>query len=100
MSKATYVDDLVKAYEVERLANQNRTRSPYKNMHKDRWIEVCSAYNRKKIAKGKRSVGKSNKRRFRLTALGLVRAIQECGAWAKICRDNRAYSAKQREQAA
>lgn len=100
MSKATYVDDLVKAYEAERHANQKRCQASYKNMHKDRWIEVCSAYNRKKIAKGKRSIGKSNKRRFRLTALGLARAIQECGAWAKICRDNRAYLAKQREQAA
>jgi hypothetical protein len=100
MSKATYVDDLVKAYEAERLANQNRTRSPYKNMHKDRWIEVCSAYNRRAIAKGKRGVGKSNKRRFRLTSLGLARAIQDCSSWTKICRDNRAYLAKQREQAA
>lgn len=100
MSKATYVDDLVKAYEAERLANQNRTRSPYKNMHKDRWIEVCSARNRKVIGTARRGIGKSNKRGFRLTALGLARGIQECNAWAKICRDNRAYLAKQREQAA
>lgn len=100
MSKATYVNDLVKAYETERLANQKRTHAPYGNMHKDRWIEVCSARNRKTIARANRSVGKSNKRRCRLTARGLARSIQECNVLAKICRDNRAYLAKQREQAA
>lgn len=100
MSKATYVDDLVKAYEAERLAIQKRCQSPYKNMHKDRWIEVCAARNRNVISKGRRSIGKSNKRGFRMTALGLALGIQEGCAWAKICRDNRAYLARQREQAA
>ncbi|MGB3254382.1 hypothetical protein [Buttiauxella gaviniae] len=100
MSKATYVDDLVKAYEAERLANQSRTRSPYKNMHKDRWTEVCNAYNRKTIGRAKRSVGKSNKRGCRLTARGLARSIVECNSWAAICRANRAFYVKQREQVA
>ena len=100
MSKATYVDDLVKAYEAERHANQKRCQAPYKNMHKDRWVEVCSAYNRKTIARSKRSVGKSNKRGCRLTARGLACSIDECNSWAAICRSNRAFYVKQREQVA
>lgn len=94
MSKVTFLDDLHKAYVAELTVRRERTHAPYKNMHKDRWIEVCNTHNRKMIRSNRRSVGKSNKLGVRRTAKGMCGFLMEINMWATICRNNRAIAAK------
>lgn len=94
MSKVTYISDLHDAYIAELAVRRERTQAPYKNMHKDRWIEVCNAHNRNKIRSGRRSVGKSNKLGIRRTAKGMCGFLMEINMWAMICRTNRSIAAK------
>lgn len=94
MSKVTYLNDLHDAYSAELSVRRERTHAPYKNKHKDRWIEVCNAHNRNSIRSGRRSVGKSNKLGTRRTAKGMCGFLMEMNVLAMICRNNRAIAAK------
>ncbi|OKP30174.1 hypothetical protein [Serratia fonticola] len=94
MSKVTFLDDLNKAYMAELTVRRKRACAPYKNMHKDRWTEVCNTHNRKMIRSNRRSVGKSNKLGVRRTAKGMCGFLMEINMWAMICRNNRAIAAK------
>ncbi|OCJ30613.1 hypothetical protein [Serratia sp. 14-2641] len=85
MSKATYLNDLTRAYERERNVKWQAANSPYKHMPKKRWQEVVEAYNRKQIRKCRRSVGKSNKLGVRRTALGMVRWLNHLESIAATC---------------
>ncbi len=97
MSKVTFLDDLHKAYVAELTVRRERACAPYKNMHKDRWLEVCSAHNRKRILKARRSIGKSNKIGGRRTAKVMCSFLIELNMWSQICRSNREWLAKNRE---
>lgn len=97
MSKVTYLDALEKAHRIEQASRQLKAWAPYKNMSKDRWIEVCNAHNRKAQRKARRSVGKSNKVGIRRTAKGMCGFLNELNMLAQICRRNRQWLAKNRE---
>lgn len=89
MSKVTFLNDLHTAYKNEILAKQERCNSPYKNMPKERWFEVCEAHNRRVKRQCHRSVGKSNKLGVRRTARGMAGFLREIQMWSEICRNNR-----------
>jgi len=98
MSKATYLDALEKAHRMEQASRQLMAWAPYKNRGKDRWIEVCNAYNRKARRKSRRSVGKANKLGIRLTGKGMCGFLSERDMFAQISRGNREWLAKNREE--
>lgn len=86
MSKSTTINELSKAYAIQREALIRSARSVYKD--KERWLEVVRAQNRRVRRKWRRSVGKSNKLGFRATASGRVAAMNEVDMWALIVRRN------------
>lgn len=94
MAKATYLNDLLKAYRAEQSVRWVRTNSPYKNMSKSRWLDVMNAYNRKVLRKQRRSVGKSNKYGVRLTASSMALSIREMNMLAAVRRTLRADRGK------
>ncbi|HFD7120000.1 TPA: hypothetical protein ACF3P8_002617 [Serratia marcescens] len=89
MSKATYLKDLNHAHFIESSSRSKKARAPYKNMDKDRWVEVCNAHNRKVLRKAKRAVGKANKNGCRRTAMGLRGFLNELNMWAQFTNVNR-----------
>lgn len=101
MAKFTNVHDLLSAY-------QKQTRKvPAKGVYasKQRRDEVQAAHTRQVIRKRRRSVGKSNKFGFRVTAEMRVGMICEMNFLALVCRTNRqqmikdqSASTKTREQ--
>lgn len=98
MAKATYLNDLLKAYEAERTAFRMKTFSTYKNKSQDRWGEITIAHNRKLIRRCRRSVGKSNKLGVRRTVLGRAKALHDINVMSHVCRGNRAYLAAQEQK--
>ncbi len=98
MAKATYLKDLIKAYETERIAFRMKTFSTYKNKSPSRWKEVAESHNRKVVRRCRRSVGNSNKLRVRKTALGLARALREINMLAQVFRGNRVRHAAQEQK--
>ncbi|WP_262120750.1 hypothetical protein [Serratia ficaria] len=89
MSKKTYIEDLNHSYRKELQTRRLRTFSPYKDRGNDRWLEVCSAYNRNQTRKARRSIGKSNKIGGRKTGKGMCGFLLELKMWAQITRNNR-----------
>lgn len=85
MAKFTNVHDLLAAYQ-----KQGR-KIPAKGVYasKQRRDEVQAAHTRKVMRKRWRSVGKSNKFGFRVTAEMRVAMICEMNFWALVCRSNR-----------
>lgn len=90
MAKATYLNDLIKAYRTEQNIRWVRANAPYKNMSKSRWVEVMNARNRKVLREQRRAVGKSNKYRHRLTASSMAFGIYEANNLAALLRVVRA----------
>lgn len=89
MSKATYLQDLTRAYIREYKAKWKRTNAPYRNKDEDRWLEVMNSTNRKTIRRCRRSAGKSNKLGVKRTPMGMVRNLNYRDAMHQICRTNR-----------
>lgn len=85
MAKSTDVHDLLTAYQ------KQARKIPAKGVYasKQRQVEVQAAHTRKVLRKRRRSVGKSNKFGFRLTAEMRVAMICEMNFIASFCRSNR-----------
>ncbi|EMG3895333.1 TPA: hypothetical protein ACN7P9_002961 [Klebsiella pneumoniae] len=85
MSKSTDVHDLLTAYQ------KHAQKIPAKGVYasKQRRDEVQAAHSRKVFRQRRRSVGKSNKFGFRLTAELRVAMICDMNFWALVCRSNR-----------
>ncbi len=85
MAKSSDVHDLLTAYQ------KQARKIPAKGVYasKQRQVEVQAAHTRKVLRKRRRSVGKSNKFGFRLTAEMRVALICEMNFWALVCRTNR-----------
>lgn len=85
MAKSTDVHDLLTAYQ------KQARKIPAKGVYasRRRQIEVQAAHERKVMRKRRRSVGKSNKLGFRLTAEIRVALICDMNFWALVCRSNR-----------
>ncbi|MEG7662059.1 hypothetical protein [Hafnia paralvei] len=85
MAKSTDVHDLLTAYQ------KQARKIPAKGVYasRRRQIEVQAAHARKVMRKRHRSVGKSNKLGFRLTAEIRVALICDMNFWALVCRSNR-----------
>ena len=85
MAKFTDVHDLLTAYQ------KQARKIPAKGVYasRRRQIEVQAAHARKVMRKRRRSVGKSNKLGFRLTAEIRVALICDMNFWALVCRSNR-----------
>lgn len=90
MSKATYLHDLTRAYEISSKSRHKKLFDQYKNLGRERWLEVIDHANRQLLRKLKRSVGKANRNNCRLTPLGWVRRLNYADSLASICRRNRA----------
>lgn len=84
-SKLSDVHDLLSAYQKQ--ARKIPPKGVYASRH--RQVEVNSAHIRKLMRKRRRSVGKSNKLGYRLTAEMRVAMICDMNFWALICRSNR-----------
>ncbi|MDU6923636.1 hypothetical protein [Franconibacter helveticus] len=85
MAKFTDVHDLLSAYQKQ--ARKIPPKGVYASRH--RQIEVNAAHVRKLMRKRRRSVGKSNKLGYRLTAEMRVALICDMNFWALVCRSNR-----------
>ncbi|WP_439412144.1 hypothetical protein [Enterobacter ludwigii] len=85
MAKFTDVHDLLTAYQ------KQARKIPPKGVYatKQRRAEVNAAHARKLMRKRRRSVGKSNKLGFRITAEMQVALICDMNFWALVCRSNR-----------
>lgn len=85
MAKSTDVHDLLSAYQ------KQARKIPAKGVYasRRRQIEVQAAHTRKVLRKRRRSVGKSNKFGFRLTAEMRLAMICEMNFIASFCRTNR-----------
>ena len=85
MAKSSDVHDLLSAYQ------KQARKIPAKGVYasRRRQIEVQAAHTRKVLRKRRRSVGKSNKFGFRLTAEMRVAMICEMNFIASFCRTNR-----------
>ena len=85
MAKSSDVHDLLTAYQ------KQARKIPAKGVYasRRRQIEVQAAHARKVMRKRRRSVGKSNKFGFRLTAEMRVAMICEMSFIASFCRSNR-----------
>lgn len=85
MAKSSDVHDLLMAYQ-----KQDR-KVPAKGVYasRQRQIEVQAAHTRKIMRKRQRSVGKSNKLGYRMTAEIRVALICDMNFWALVCRSNR-----------
>ncbi|MGL4030450.1 hypothetical protein ACR3K3_10825 [Hafnia paralvei] len=85
MAKSSDVHDLLTAYQ------KQARKIPAKGVYasRRRQIEVQAAHARKVMRKRRRSVGKSNKLGFRLTAEIRVALICDMNFWALVCRSNR-----------
>lgn len=90
MAKATYLDELLRAYELEWIYRLDKTGSIYKNKNPNKWIAVAAAHKRKAIRRRRRSVGKSNKYGVRLTASSMALALREMNMLAAVRRSIRA----------
>lgn len=90
MAKFTNVHDLLSAYQ------KHARKVPAKgvNASKQRRDEVRAAHTRKVMRKRRRSVGKSNKFGFRVTAEMRVGMICEMNFLALVCRSNLKNAAK------
>lgn len=86
MAKSTDVHDLLTAYQKQ--ARKIPPKGVYASRH--RQVEVNAAHVRKLMRKRRRSVGKSNKLGYRLTAEMRVALICDMNFWALVCRSNRA----------
>ncbi|ABU76262.1 hypothetical protein VEL88_004039 [Cronobacter sakazakii] len=85
MAKFTDVHDLLSAYQKQ--ARKIPPKGIYASRH--RQVEVNAAHVRKLMRKRRRSVGKSNKLGYRLTAEMRVALICDMNFWALVCRSNR-----------
>ncbi len=85
MAKSSDVHDLLSAYQ------KQARKIPPKGIYasRRRQVEVQAAHTRKIMRKRRRSVGKSNKLGFRLTAEMRVALICDMNFWALVCRSNR-----------
>lgn len=85
MAKFTNVHDLLTAYQ------KQARKIPAKGVYasKQRQAEVNAAHARKMQRKRRRSVGKSNKLGFRVTAEVQVALICDMNFWALVRRSNR-----------
>lgn len=85
MAKSSDVHDLLTAYQ------KQARRIPAKGVYasKKRRIEVQAAHERKVMRRRRRSVGRSNKIGYRLTAEMRVAMICDMNFWALVCRSNR-----------
>lgn len=86
MSKATCLNDLNRAYEVELSSKWRKCNGVYKKRGEHRWLEVMEAHNRRFKKKVCRSTRKSKKVRVRNTVLCIVRALSCRDSLAKMCR--------------
>lgn len=84
-AKSSDVHDLLTAYQKQ--ARKIPPKGVYASRH--RQVEVNAAHVRKLIRKRRRSVGKSNKLGYRLTAEMRVAMICDMNFWALVCRSNR-----------
>lgn len=85
MAKSSDVHDLLSAYQKQ--AKKIPPKGVYASRH--RQVEVNAAHVRKLERKRRRSVGKSNKLGYRLTAEIRVALICDMNFWALVCRSNR-----------
>lgn len=85
MAKSSDVHDLLMAYQKQ--AKKIPPKGVYASRH--RQVEVNAAHLRKLTRKRLRSVGKSNKLGYRLTAEIRVALICDMNFWALVCRSNR-----------
>ncbi|MDT3597011.1 hypothetical protein [Cronobacter malonaticus] len=85
MAKFTDVHDLLSAYQKQ--ARKIPPKGVYASRH--RQVEVNAAHVRKLMRKRRRSVGKSNKLGYRLTAEMRVALICDMNFWTLVCRSNR-----------
>jgi len=90
MSNATDVHDLLVAYQKQ--ARKIPPKGVYASRHCQ--VEVNAAHVRKLMRKRRRSVGRSNKLGFRLTAEIRVALICDMNFWALVCRSNRKNAVK------
>jgi len=84
-AKSSDVHDLLTAYQKQ--ARKIPPKGVYASRH--RQVEVNTAHVRKLMRKRRRSVGKSNKLGYRLTAEMRVALICDMNFWALVCRSNR-----------
>lgn len=84
-AKSSDVHDLLTAYQKQ--ARKIPPKGVYASRH--RQVEVNAAHVRKLVRKRRRSVGKSNKLGYRLTAEIRVALICDMNFWALVCRSNR-----------
>lgn len=84
-AKSSDVHDLLSAYQ------KQARKIPAKGVYasKKRQQEVQAAHTRKVLRKRRRSVGKSNKLGYRLSAEMRVAMICDMNFWALVCRSNR-----------
>lgn len=85
MAKSSDVHDLLMAYQKQ--ARKVPAKGVYASRH--RQVEVNAAHVRRLERKRRRSVGKSNKLGYRMTAEIRVALICDMNFWALVCRSNR-----------
>ncbi|HFI7433950.1 TPA: hypothetical protein ACGR33_003508 [Escherichia coli] len=93
MAKSSNVHDLLAAY------RKQARKIPAKGVYasKQRQAEVNAAHARKVMRQRRRSVGKSNKLGFRVTAEMQVALICDMNFWALVCRSNRKNATKEQQ---
>lgn len=93
MAKSSDVHDLLVAYQ------KQAKKVPAKGVYasRQRQVEVQAAHVRKLMRKRRRSVGKSNKLGYRLTAEIRVALICDMNFWALVCRSNRQNTCQPKE---
>ncbi len=93
MAKSSDVHELLSAYQKQ--AKKIPPKGVYASRH--RQVEVNAAHVRKLMRKRRRSVGKSNKLGYRLTAEIRVALICDMNFWALVCRSNRQNACQPKE---